>query len=165
MTANKLSRAPAGALFFFLALIAMPCRLPAGSTDVETIRKAFISQHIDVTRLKILSVEGIVILRGTVENVEALNVLTPTVKTLGFKRVANLVKIVSAPDDAALRRAVERELSFTRALDGCQFSVGASRGVVTLCGTVKSELQIDAAVAAARNVRGVRRVQTQLTNI
>lgn len=165
MLANKFIQVVYIGASLALSLVAVPSRLSGATIDVAEIRSALICQSLDVSTVKIISAEGIVILRGTVDNINTYEALEPAVKRLGYARVANLIRLTTAPDNSALRRAVERELSLTRALDGCQLQVTAEGGRVVIRGTVQTALQIDAATAVARGVRGVHHVETQLKNL
>lgn len=162
-TKNILRGVHIGALFtLFLAASSPLC---ASSIDVGQIRSALLRRKLDVSAVKIVSSEGIVILRGVVEDRVTYDALVPAVRNLGYARVANMVTVRPVRDNSDLRRAVERELSLNRALDGCQLQVTADRGRVLIRGTVQTERQIDAARAAARRVRGVRQVDTDLKNL
>ena len=108
------------------------------------------------------SYSGPVVIRGRSADPEAAAAAGRHATSLGYSRVANLVQILPPPDDGALRRAAERELSVHRGLDGCRFMVQAKKGVVTIGGSVRHELQKDVAVSVVRNIDGVRAVESSL---
>lgn len=114
-----------------------------------------------VDQLQVFEIAGIVIIRGrTADPVEARG-LGEYAASLGYARVANLIQIVKH-EDADIARRAERELSFHRALEGCQFSVSSSRGVVRVAGRVRHEVQKDVAAQVLRSINGVRSVQMDL---
>jgi osmotically-inducible protein OsmY len=82
--------------------------------------------------------------------------------SLGYARVANLIRVVAPPDDAAIQRVAERQLAMHRALDGCKFRVDSTAGVVTVGGKVNQELQKDVAIGLLRQIDGVRSVRSDL---
>ncbi len=67
-----------------------------------------------------------------------------------------------ARSDDELREYVEAELSWEPMVDPAQIGVSAEHGVVVLHGTVRSFAEKDAAVRAAKRVRGVRGVADRL---
>jgi len=116
-----------------------------------------------VERLQVYAVGGIVIIRGRTEDMENAAEASRVATSLGYTRVANLVQLTSAPDDAAIARAAERALSRHRSLDGCHLQVDSQHGVVRIAGTVHNELQKQVAVELLKNIDGVRAVKTELT--
>jgi osmotically-inducible protein OsmY len=117
---------------------------------------------LNVERLQVFEIGGVVVIRGrAVEKADA-EAAGLYAKSLGYNRVANLVQVITPPDDAAIARAVERELTMHRGLEGCKLSVAADRGVVRIAGSVRHEMQKDMALAVVRNVSGVREVHSTL---
>ena len=128
------------------------------TTDLtETFRGAGAS----VDRLQVYEIAGIVIIRGRAADKVQAETLNHYARTLGYQRVANLIQIIKH-EDASIARAAERELSAHRALDGCRFSVSSDKGVITLAGQVRHELQKDVALAVLRSIDGVRSVEVNL---
>lgn len=112
--------------------------------------------------LRVMEVGGVAVLRGaTTDPAQAVRA-GALVQALGYTRVANLIRIIEAPDDAAIERTAERRLAMNRSLDGCQLRVDSQKGIVNVAGQVDSELQKDVAVSLLRNIEGVRQVTTNL---
>jgi hyperosmotically inducible protein len=65
-------------------------------------------------------------------------------------------------DDAAIATSVKIALLNEPGLGDRRLDARASQGVVTLAGTVRSQEEADRAVKAARRVRGVRAVKSEL---
>ena len=59
-------------------------------------------------------------------------------------------------------RSIERQLSLSRGLDGCNIKINSQDGAVHISGTVQRELQKDFAMEVVRNVDGVKSVQSDL---
>ena len=83
-------------------------------------------------------------------------------QSFGYSRVANLIEVITAPDDAAIARLAERRLSMAAALDGCKLRVDSKKGVVTLAGRIHSDLQRQLAVDLIRDMDGVSAVKDNL---
>jgi osmotically-inducible protein OsmY len=118
----------------------------------------------DIDRLQVYEVGGIVIIRGRTDDSEKAADASRIAAQLGYARVANLVQLTSAPDDAAIQRAAERAVARHRSLDGCKLSIDSQHGVVRVAGTVHSELQKQVAVELLKNIDGVRGVQSELSH-
>jgi osmotically-inducible protein OsmY len=114
--------------------------------------------------LSVRVVEGIVVMKGVAAPADA-QAAAETLKTLGVKRVANLITPVSTFDDETIRRDAERRLTSTRALEGCKLEVSCTNGVVNVSGTVQNELQKDAARSILRSMPGATDVKINLTRI
>ncbi len=127
----------------------------------DTIERAIRSSKLAIENLSVRSTSGIVILRGSGDTDSAQRAVE-VVKSLGVDRVANLIRPESI-DDEAIRRDAERRLGATHSLNGCVLRVECQKGVLSVSGTVKHELQKDAARMALRSVRGAREVKLNLT--
>ena len=114
-----------------------------------------------INNLRAVEIGGIVVLRGSAESARSATAAGELARSLGYTRVANLIRVVEAPDDAKIERMAERQLA-TRALDGCKFLLDSDRGILHVAGTVQYELQKDMAVSLLRNIDGVREVRTSL---
>ncbi|MDQ6799223.1 MAG: BON domain-containing protein [Acidobacteriota bacterium] len=112
--------------------------------------------------LSAVEVGGIVVLRGRTGDASLAERAGVLAQKLGYARVANLIRVVAPPDDAAIQRMAERKLATDRALDGCRFHVDSNGGVVTVAGKVNQELQKDVAVDVLRQIEGVRSVHSDL---
>lgn len=73
---------------------------------------------------------------------------------------ARIDKVVN---DAVLFRAIQRTMLNSERFSGAAISVGVDNRVVTLTGTVRDKVTEKAALEAARNHPGVRKVRDQLT--
>ena len=130
--------------------------------DSKDVTSLFANSGVMVDGLRAIDVGGILVLRGrTLDASQALAAGTYA-KTLGYARVANLVRVDQAIDDAKLARNIERQLSLSRGLDGCNIKINSQDGAVRISGTVQHELQKDYALELVRNVDGVRSVQSDL---
>lgn len=123
---------------------------------------AFRSNTAGIDQMKVFEIGGVVVIRGRAVDAAAAEQAGVYARGLGYERVANLVQVIEAPDDAAIARRVERELTRHRALEGCRFAVSSHRGVISLAGSVQHELQKDVAMTVLRNVDGVREVRSEL---
>ena len=129
-------------------------------SDAQVV-KALQDANVDVDKLIVRSVGGIVILRGTGDPAAAEQAVA-AVKNLGVLRVANLITPAKAIDDDSIRRDAERQLGNHGSLTGCVLRVSCERGVITVTGKVRHELQIDAARSVLRTIRGAQGVEVQL---
>jgi osmotically-inducible protein OsmY len=107
--------------------------------------------------------DGIVILRGTASSKEAGERIADGVHAAGYGRVANLIRVTAAPDDYAIQRDAERQLTRSRSLTGCKFSVTATKGVLKVGGVIPSDTQEAAAREILKNVHGPREVHAEFT--
>ena len=127
----------------------------------DTITRALRDNNVAVSDLAVRSVGGIVILRGS-GNTESAQHALAVVKSLGVTRVANLINTTTV-DDEVIRRDAERQLAGAASLDGCKLTVHCEKGVLSVTGTVQSELQKDVARSVLRQVRGAREVRVDLS--
>ncbi|HEV7920537.1 MAG TPA: BON domain-containing protein [Thermoanaerobaculia bacterium] len=127
------------------------------------IERAVQDSKLPVSGLVVRSVGDIVVLKGNAPDAATIESAARVVKGLGVQRVANMIQIPTAPNDDAIRREAERQLTQTRALDGCRLTVSCERGVLRVTGRVGSELQQDTVRALLRAVNGVQKIETDLT--
>jgi len=118
--------------------------------------------NLGIRSINIAQVGEILIVRGKTTDPTLVPRAREIATLMGHKRVANLVQFVATPDDDAIARAVERQLSLTRSLEGTRLSVDSNEGVVRVAGTVRSELQKELARSLALDVDGVRSVTLAL---
>jgi osmotically-inducible protein OsmY len=130
--------------------------------ETQDVTSSFANSGIVVNGFRAVDVGGILVLRGTAADQAQAEAVTAYAKSLGYTRVANLVRIDQAVDDAAIERSVERQLALQRGLDGCSIKVNSKGGAVRISGTVQHELQKDFALELVRNVDGVKSVQSDL---
>jgi osmotically-inducible protein OsmY len=116
-----------------------------------------------VENLFVRNVGGIVIIRGDGPATEATRA-ADAVRSLGFTRVANLIR-PPAFDDESLRREAERRLGTTRSLDGCTLKVSCANGIIHLQGSVHTDLQEDVARDILKRVSGSQKVNVELGRV
>jgi hyperosmotically inducible protein len=159
MRANNL-KTRAAAVVIAVSLSAIPAfAIQPSSHDLT---QQLVSAGVAVEGLRAVEVGGIVVLRGRTGDRASAETAATVAQSLGYARVANLIQVSQAPDDERIERAVERELSVHRGLDGTQIAVDSTNGIVHLTGKVYSELQKDMAVNLVKTVDGVRSVQASL---
>lgn len=149
------------ALAAALVLTLTPPAHAASAPATVDLTQQFVSAGVHVRNLKAVEVGGIVLLRGDTDDATNAALAATTAQTLGYSRVANLIRVVDAPDDAKIERVAERQLA-TRVLDGCTFHVDSEKGVLTVDGKVQYELQKDLAMNILRSIDGVREVRASL---
>lgn len=121
----------------------------------------FVAAGINLDGLQVFEIGGIVLIRGrSFSKADAENAAR-FAQSLGHKRVANLIQVVEPPDDVAIVRTAERELTIYRPLEGCRFKVDSNLGVVRVAGTVQHDMQKDLALQIVRNIEGVRQVRAE----
>jgi osmotically-inducible protein OsmY len=127
------------------------------------IERAVQDSKLPVSGLVVRSVGDIVVLKGNAPDAATIESTARLVRNLGVQRVANMIQIPTPPNDDVIRRDAERQLSRTRALDGCKLIVTSDRGVLRITGHVTNELQQDTVRAVLRAVDGVKKIETDLT--
>ena len=142
-------------------LIAMSSPASAATPQTTDLTTTFRDAGAVVDRLQVYEIAGIVIIRGRAADKAEAEILNQYAQTLGYARVANLIQIVKHEDELLARKA-ERELSVHRSLDGCQFRVTSTKGVVKVSGRVSHELQKDVALQVLRSIDGVQSVEVTL---
>ncbi len=144
------------------ALLTTTIPVRAADVPVTDLTPLLQKAGLDIDGLRALETGGIVILRGTTEDRSAAERAGILARNLGYSRVANLIRVVDLPDDAAIERAAERQLARYPALDGCTFHVDSDRGILRVGGRIQNALQRDVALNVLRNIDGVRQVKTDL---
>lgn len=135
----------------------------AGEQDVREAERQL--TRIGVVDLRLVPIEGIVIVRGKVRDRATWDAVAERLGGLGFARVANLTRIVPLPSDELLTSLAERQLALARGLSGSNLRVATQQGVVTIEGTVRNQAQMDAATDLVRRIDGVRDVRIVASNI
>ncbi|HEY2325478.1 MAG TPA: BON domain-containing protein [Thermoanaerobaculia bacterium] len=130
--------------------------------DSKDVTSLFANSGVVVDGLRAIDVGGILVLRGRTLDPAQAEAAATYAKSLGYARVANLVRVDQATDDAKIERSIERQLALTRGLDGCNIKINSQDGAVRMTGTVQQELQKDFALELVRNVDGVKSVQSDL---
>lgn len=159
VNANKIRLELIAAVF---AVVLIAPAAWAVQPDTKDVTALFANSGVAVEGLRAVDVGGILVLRGRTVDAAQAQAVAVYAKTLGYTRVANLVRVDAGVDDAAIERSIERQLSLSRGLDGCQIKVNSQAGAVHMTGTVQRELQKDFALEVVRNVDGVRSVQSDL---
>ena len=155
MNTTLRQRFAALATAIFLATV-----LPVGANAAEPAELAANAlADLPVYDLRLIPIEGILIVRGKVRDAETFLIVERRLNEIGFDRIANLMRIVPLPNDAIIERAAERRLSIARGLTGAKLRVRADQGVVTIDGTVENDAQKNAAADLVRNIEGVREVR------
>lgn len=135
----------------------------AAKSNEVNLTPQFVAACVEVEQLQAIDVGGVVIIRGkTHDRVHAENA-GRVAQQLGYKRVANLIRVIEPPDDALLARKAERELAVHRSLAGCEFRVASEGGILVVGGRVRHELQKDLALGLLKNIDGVRGVRVDFT--
>ena len=127
------------------------------------IVKAVRDANLKIDSLSATNVGGIVVLKGTADAASAQQAAA-VVKQLGFTRVANLIVTRATANDDTIVREAERQLTLTRALDGCTLHVSCVNGILRVDGTAYNELQVDVARKVLKNV-GAQEVQVALKKL
>jgi len=146
------------------ALLMVSAPVNADSTATVDLTPQLQTAGLDIDGLQAKEVSGIVILRGKTIDPASAQRAGILAQQLGYTRIANLIQVVEAPDDAQIQRLAERKLAMQRSLDGCRLRVDSRLGVLTINGTVMSELQKDVALNAVRNIDGVRALKSNFSN-
>ncbi|MEO8034957.1 MAG: BON domain-containing protein [Acidobacteriota bacterium] len=149
------------AIALAVTLAVLPSANARTGPQTVDLTKQFLSSGAQVDGLRATEIGGIVLLRGETDDPAKAEAATTLAHTLGYARVANLIRIVDPPDDARIERTAERRLA-TRTLDGCNFVVDSNGGVVTVAGHVRYELQKDVAMSILRKIDGVREVRSSI---
>ena len=139
-----------------------PAIAASSQPQANDVTTQFAKAGLNISDFQAVEIGGIVVLRGATDTTADAARATAVAESLGYGRVANLVRIVDKPDDAAIQRAAERHLSVERGLDGCDLRVASHGGVVTVSGRVQYELQKDLVASVMRGVDGVREVKMAL---
>jgi hypothetical protein len=71
-------------------------------------------------------------------------------------------RTVAAPDDQTLKTRVQTSLMNATGVHANEVTTEVAQGVATLSGTVHSQAEADAAIAAARKVEGLKDVRSDL---
>ena len=151
----------AAVLAVFLATAAMTAK-PASAPQPMDLTPQFRAAGLAIDRLQVYEIGGVVLIRGRARDRSMVEEAGRFAESLGYSRIANLLQVVSPPNDAAIERFAERELSTHRSLDGCTFHVDSEKGIVRLAGRVRHELQKDYAIELLRNIDGVREIHADL---
>lgn len=160
---SRTSTLTAAIAAILIAITTPAISAPAATPQANDLTAAFQQAGLDVDRLQAFEIGGIVVIRGRAATKAGAEEAALVAQRLGYARVANLVQVIDAPDDRAIERQAEMELTTHRSLDGCKFRIDSEKGVLTVGGSVQHELQKDVAIQLLRTIDGVREVRTDLT--
>lgn len=152
------SRTTAFAAFTLFLVASVSLAADRGPQPVD-LTPQFRAAGVTIPGFQALEVGGIVLLRGSAFDHMSAEDAGRIALSLGYTRVANLVRVTTPVDDDSIKRLAERELSIHRSLDGCKFSVGSENGVVNIAGEVRNPVQKDVAIALVRTIDGVKDVR------
>jgi len=151
-----------GVAAMVVSLMVLSPAANADSLTVVDLTPQLQGAHLGIDDLRAVEVGGVAVLRGRTTDPAAAERAGTLLRSLGYTRVANLIRVIEPPNDAAIERVAERKLAMNRALDGCSLRVDSQLGVVSVAGEVSSELQKDVAIGLLRNIDGVRAVKSDL---
>jgi osmotically-inducible protein OsmY len=149
------------AIAILMATFAITPMTSAAEPEATDLTNTFRPAGAMVDGLQVYQISGVILIRGRAATKAQAEELSRFAESLGYTRVANLVRIIENRDAEITRRA-ERELTVNRSLDGCRFHVTADQGKVRVAGLVKHELQKDVAAQVLRNIDGIRSVEFDL---
>ncbi|MFT5470808.1 MAG: osmotically-inducible protein OsmY [Verrucomicrobiales bacterium] len=119
---------------------------------------------VDANDIDVTSSEGVIELRGRVQNLpQKMRAANLAETRRGVRSVVNLLKVIPEPrDDDAIHRDVERALRDRPASETYEISAGVEDGVVTLSGEFTSWAMKALAADIASGVLGVREVVDEI---
>jgi osmotically-inducible protein OsmY len=149
------------ALSVIALTLAMILGVPAAhaqQTQAQDLTKLFRDGGVDIDRLQVVEIGGIVVIRGRTNDSERAAAAGRFASSLGYTRVANLVQLAEPIDDVTIQRKAERAIGIHRALEGSNVQIASKDGVVHLSGHISYELQRDVAMQLVRSIDGVKAV-------
>jgi osmotically-inducible protein OsmY len=120
---------------------------------------------VDANDVDVITVEGIVTLSGTVDNILAEERAVKIAETtVGVRGIVNRIQVEPAGSrsDARLETAVRTGLVVNPATEAFDIKVEADDGVITLTGTVESWYEKQLATTVAKGIKGVRDIRNKL---
>lgn len=150
------------AVFVALLTLGTAAMAADNTPQANDVTAQFANAGLNIDNFHAVEIGGIVLLRGDTLSASDAARATTVAESLGYARVANLVRLVDKPDDQKIERDAERRLATNRGLDGCALHIACRDGVVTVSGTVQYELQKDLVANVMRGVDGVRDVKVDL---
>jgi osmotically-inducible protein OsmY len=151
------NRAGRTLIFVFVCLL-IPSAVYAQVEAVD-LTAVFLAGGIEIDQLMVYKISDIVLIRGRTSDVAMAAEAGRFAKSLGYQRLANLIEIVPGLADSAIERYAGRNLEMARGLEGCTFQVSSRKGVVSLRGQIRREVQKDLAVELIRKIDGVKAVR------
>jgi osmotically-inducible protein OsmY len=167
---RRADTAVVGLLALLLAaapLAAAPAQETLDDADIQTaIESEFLGdQMVPFHSIDVAVSEGVATLSGTVDTLaerQRAVMLAETIK--GVRAVVDRLQVTPVTrSDAQIRRDIEQAFLMDPAADAYEIEVSVEDGVATLTGTVESWPEKQIALRVARNVKGVRDVDSQIT--
>ncbi len=155
-----------------LCLAASAVAVRAATEEVEdadisrAIESEFwINNTVDGNKIDVNTLDGVVTLSGSVDSILARERAEEIAETIvGVHAIVNLIEVAGiSRGDSELAKAVENALLYDPATDSYEVQVAASRGTVTLTGTVDSWTEKQLCETVAKGVRGVRAVKNDIS--
>jgi osmotically-inducible protein OsmY len=123
-------------------------------------------QAVPANKINLTTAEGVVTLRGAVNNALAKQRAARLAETVkGVRSVVNRITVEppAGLDDATLKRDVVEALAYDPATESYELDVSVTDGVVTLSGTTQSWQEKSLAEQTAMSVRGVTDVRNNIS--
>jgi len=153
-----------------LLMTSVPVRASEMDDRIESsAKKSYVFKtYLKADDIKIQSMDGVVLLTGTVSEVSHKSLAQETMAGLpGVKSVDNRLEVKGAPStansDAWLRDKVKVALLFRRSVSGSTTEVDVKDGIVTLRGEAATQAQKDLTTEYAKDVEGVKDVKNEMT--
>jgi hyperosmotically inducible periplasmic protein len=153
-----------------LLVISVPLHASEMDDRIESsARNSYIfATYLNGDDIKIQSMDGVVILTGTVSEESHKSMAQETMASLpGVKSVDNRLEVKGAPpsanSDAWLSEKVKATLLFHRSVSASKTEVYVNEGIVTLRGEAASESQKELTTEYAKDVEGVKEVKNEMT--
>lgn len=148
------------ALCALIAVVAFPFAVPAQTDVVVDLTPLFVARGADIDQLVVYRVSGVLLIRGTTLDRTKAADAGRIATSLGYTRVANLIRVVDGPAaDALIAVRGQRALDLEPMLDGCRFHVDSAVGVVQISGRVRNEDQKSLAIGILKRLPGVKEVR------
>lgn len=160
----------AAALALLVALPTASSAAPRGSDNSPDLTDTQIQNAVESEllldsgvfshRIDLMVNEGVATLSGSVDNILAKDRATRLAQSIkGVRSVVDQIEVIPADrTDSQIRRDIEDALVSDPAVESFEIAATVLDGAVTLTGTVDSWAEQELAVAAAKSVKGVRRV-------
>lgn len=161
--------------FFTLAVIAAQGVTPAAAGQRTAIPDQQITDHVDDElladhavrshKIDVLTIDGIVTLKGTVNNILAKDRAARIAETVkGVRSVINRIEVAPSVvvTDVDIRKAIGNALLADPATEDWDIETEVKNGKITLTGTVESWPQKRLAARVAKGVRGVHAVENKI---
>jgi osmotically-inducible protein OsmY len=128
------------------------------------LRKIRAHEAISAHLIDVTTHDGIVTLSGAVSHLPAKNLAASiAINMIGVRAVVNKLIVHPLPrTDDILHSDIRQSLKTDPAIDASDLEVAVTDGVVTLSGTVASEVEHQLVVQVARGVKGIKEINDNL---